>query len=103
MQNFNAEVFVPISHACSASNIGPRNAAALLALALRFRHLEPLEALRADAVELGRFRQRREGGRLGLDKNSFYGGRQGKKRTSHDHGLIASQQSAAATRPRTQL
>ena len=53
MQHFDAEQSFPFpfSHASSASDLGPRHAAALIALASGRRHLEPLETLCPDADE----------------------------------------------------
>ena len=51
VHNFNAEQCAPLSRARSASDLRPRQAAALSALAPGCRHLEPLEALCPDADE----------------------------------------------------
>jgi hypothetical protein len=46
---------------------------------LRFRHLESLEALRADALELGRFRLNGKEDDLDLTKTAFMAGGREKK------------------------
>ncbi len=50
--NLHTKQLTPLSRSCSALDLGPRHAAARIALASGWRHLEPLEALCPDADEL---------------------------------------------------